>query len=47
MRDKPQKSKHDTQRSMRQGEVTPGITCDKLHDPGKQTPHAPPTDHRG
>ncbi|MCO5400483.1 hypothetical protein [Ralstonia soli] len=37
---------HDTGRRMRQGEVPPGITRDKLHDPGQQTPDAPPTDNR-
>lgn len=42
---KPQ-SKHDTLRRMRQGEVPPGITRDKLHDPGRQTPDAPPIDNR-
>ena len=39
---KPQ-SPHDT---LRQGEVPPGITRDKLHDPGDQTTDAPPTDNR-
>ncbi|MGN6259873.1 MAG: hypothetical protein ACTHNO_03990 [Ralstonia sp.] len=42
---KPQ-SRHDTLRRMRQGEVPPGITRDKLHDPGDQTPDASPTDNR-
>lgn len=42
---KPQ-SPHDTGRRMRQGEVPPGITRDKLHDPGRQTPDAPPVDNR-
>ncbi|MFS2103155.1 hypothetical protein [Ralstonia sp. Ralssp135] len=39
-------SRHDTLRRMRQGEVPPGITRDKLHDPGDQTPDASPTDNR-
>ena len=42
---KPQ-SPHDTLRRMRQGEVPPGITRDKLHDPGRETPEAPPADNR-
>ena len=33
-------------RGRRQGEVPPGITRDKLHDPGDQTPDASPTDNR-
>ncbi|WP_431068076.1 hypothetical protein [Ralstonia holmesii] len=41
-----QQSPHDTRRRMRQGEVPPGITRDKLHDPGDQTPGASPTDNR-
>ncbi|AJW46771.1 MULTISPECIES: hypothetical protein [Ralstonia] len=39
-------SVHDTARRIRQGEVPPGVTRDKLHDPGRQTPEAPPTDNR-
>jgi hypothetical protein len=31
---------------MRQGEVPPGITRDRLLDPGEQMPDAPPTDNR-
>jgi hypothetical protein len=31
---------------MRQGEVPLGIMRDKLHDPGRPTPDAPPTDNR-
>nr|WP_311529261.1 hypothetical protein [uncultured Ralstonia sp.] len=48
MRDKQQKaqSQHDALRHMRQGEAPPGIPRDKLHDPGQQTPAAPPTDNR-
>ena len=42
---KPQ-GKHDTLRRMRQGEMPPGITRSKLHDPGQQTHDAPPTDNR-
>ncbi|WP_426399323.1 hypothetical protein ACN9M1_23795 [Ralstonia sp. R-29] len=42
---KPQ-GKEDTSRRLRQGEVPLGITRDKLHDPGRETPAAPPTDNR-
>ncbi|WP_252382799.1 hypothetical protein, partial [Escherichia coli] len=42
---KPQ-SRPDTLRRIPQGEVPPGITRDKLHDPGEQTPEAPPTENR-
>jgi hypothetical protein len=42
---KPQ-GRHDTLRRMRQGEVPLGIMRDKLHDPGRPTPDAPPTDNR-
>lgn len=42
---KPQ-GKDDTSRRLRQGEVPPGITPDKLRDPGRDTPTVPPTDNR-
>ena len=42
---KPQ-GQDDSSRRPRQGEVPPGITRDKLHDPGRDTPAASPTDNR-
>lgn len=42
---KPQ-SRHDTLCRMRQRGGPPGITRDRLLDPGEQMPDAPPTDNR-